>query len=148
MCIISIACFVTLNSVSSNILEDSVTATGLGIAFYYGLTGLACFWYYRRELAKSARNLVMIGLLPLLGALILFVLLGYDIYLSANPSNSSVGSAWLGVGPPVAIAGLSLLLGIVLMIAQRIFAPDPFFRWKRETADPAVLAAHQEAAHG
>ena len=109
MCVISIVCFVTLNSVSSSILEDSVTATGLGIAFYYGLTGLACFWYYRHELGKSRSNLVMIGLLPLTGALILFVLLGYDIYLSANPSNSSVGTAWFGVGPPVAIAGLSLL---------------------------------------
>ena len=40
MCAISIACFVTLNSVSSSILEDSVTATGLGIAFYYALTDL------------------------------------------------------------------------------------------------------------
>ncbi len=148
MCVISIVCFVTLNSVSSSILEDSVTATGLGIAFYYGLTGLACFWYYRHELRKSRNNLVMIGLLPLTGALILFVLLGYDIYLSANPSNSSVGTAWFGVGPPVAIAGLSLLVGIVLMIVQRIVAPDPFFRWKRETADPAVLLAHQESPNG
>ncbi len=108
---------------SSSILEDSVTATGLGIAFYYGLTGFACFWYYRRELRKSVHNLVMVGLLPLLGAVILFALLGYDIYLSANPDNSSVGTAWFGVGPPVAIAGLALLLGIVLMIVQRIVAP-------------------------
>ena len=144
MCVISIACFVTLNSVSSSILEDSVTATGLGIAFYYGLTGFACFWYFRRELRKSVHNLVMVGLLPLLGALVLSALLGYDIYLSANPDNSSVGTAWFGVGPPVAIAGLALVLGIVLMIAQRIVAPEPFFRWKRETADPAVLAAHRE----
>ena len=148
MCAISIACFVTLNSVSSSILEDSVTATGLGIAFYYALTGFACFWYFRRELRKSVRNLVMVGLLPLVGALVLSALLGYDIYLSANPDNSSVGKAWFGVGPPVAIAGLALLLGIVLMIVQRIVAPDPFFRWKRETADPAVLATHREGAHG
>ena len=62
MCVISIVCFVTLNSVSSNILEDSVTATGLGIAFYYGLTGLACTWYFRRELRKSTYNLIMVGL--------------------------------------------------------------------------------------
>ena len=72
MCVISIVCFVTLNSVSSSILEDSVTATGLGIAFYYGLTGVACFWYFRRELRKSLHNLVMVGLLPLVGGLILF----------------------------------------------------------------------------
>ena len=41
MAIASIACFLTLNSVSSNILADSVTATGLGIAFYYGQIGRA-----------------------------------------------------------------------------------------------------------
>ena len=139
MCAISIAVFVTLNSVSSNILEDSVTATGLGIAFYYSLTGFACFWYFRRELTKSMRNLVMVGLLPLLGAVVLAALLGYDVYLSAKPGNSSTGTAWLGVGPPVAMAGLALVLGIVLMVVQRLVAPDPFFRWKREVADPAVL---------
>ena len=33
MAAVSIACFVFLNSVSSNILGDSVTATGFGIAF-------------------------------------------------------------------------------------------------------------------
>ena len=147
MCVISIACFVTLNSVSGNILEDSVTATGLGIAFYYALTGLACVWYFRRELGKNLHNLIMVGLLPLAGAVILLVLLGYDIYESAQVANSSVGKAWFGVGPPVAIAGLALALGIVLMIVQRIVAPEPFFRWKREIADPTVLAAHREGTH-
>ena len=34
------------------------------IAFYYGLTGFACVIYYRRELFNSARNFVMIGVLP------------------------------------------------------------------------------------
>jgi amino acid transporter len=145
---ISIACFVTLNSVSSNILEDSVTATGIGIAFYYGLTGFACTWYYRKELGKSLHNLVFIGLGPLAGGLILWVLLGYDLYLSAQPANSSTGSAWLGVGPPVAMAGIALALGIVLMLIQRSVAPEPYFRWKTETADPAVLEAHSKGPHG
>ena len=148
MGVISIACFVTLNSVSSNILEDSVTATGLGIAFYYGLTGFACTWYYRKELGKSLYNLIYIGLGPLLGGLILWVLLGYDIYLAAQPGNSSTGSAWLGVGPPVAMAGIALVLGVVLMLVQRVVAPDPYFRWKTETADPAVLEAHAKGSHG
>jgi len=139
MGIVSIACFVTLNSVSTNILDDSVTATGFGIAFYYGLTGFACTWYFRRELGKSLRNLVYVGLLPLLGGLILFTLLGYDVYQQSDPSYSSVGHAWLGVGPPVAIGMLGLGLGIVLMIAQRIVSPDPFFRRRPERAEPGVL---------
>ena len=36
-----------------------VTAIGLYIAFYYGLTGFACAWYYRRTLRDSPRNLWM-----------------------------------------------------------------------------------------
>src|SRR4029077_4740201 len=106
MCVVSIACFVALNSLSSNILGDSVTATGFGIAFYYGLTGFACFWYFRRELTKSLRNLVCVGLLPLIGCLVLFTLLSYDIYQQTDPAFSNVGHAWLGVGPPVAIGGI------------------------------------------
>jgi amino acid transporter len=139
MCIVSIACFLTLNQLSSNILADSVTATGLGIAFYYGLTGFACFWYFRHELGKSLRNLVYVGLLPLAGGAILFAILGDSIYQNTNPANSAVGHAWLGVGPPLAIGIVGLAIGIVFMIAQRIFAPDPFFRWKRSTAQPGIL---------
>jgi amino acid transporter len=139
MAVVSIACFVFLNSVSSSILEDSVTATGFGIAFYYGMTGLACAWYFRRELTKSVRNFVYVGLLPLIGGLVLYGLLAYDIYQQTDPSFSSVGHAWLGVGPPVAIAMVALGLGVVLMFLQRIVAPDPFFRWKREVAPPGVL---------
>ena len=80
--------------------------------------------------------------------MILFTLLGYDIYLSANPSNSSTGTAWFGVGPPVAMAGIALVLGFGLMIVQRIVAREPYFRWKRETADPAVLEAYQAETRG
>jgi amino acid transporter len=145
MAVVSIACFVTLNSVSSNILSDSVTATGFGIAFYYGLTGFACFWYFRRELTKSLRNLVYVGVLPLIGGLVLFTLLGYDVYQQTDPSFSNVGHAWLGVGPPVAIGGIGLAVGIVLMLVQRLVAPDPFFRWKPETAEPGVLEAPMQA---
>jgi hypothetical protein len=116
-----------------------VTATGFGIAFYYGLTGFACFWYFRHELTKSVRTLLYVGILPLVGGLVLFTLLGYDVYQQTDPSFTNVGHAWLGVGPPVAIAGVALALGIVLMIVQRLVAPKPFFDWKRETAPAGVL---------
>jgi len=149
MCGVSIVVFVTLNTVSSNILADSVTATGFGIAFYYGLTGFACPWFFRHELFKSARNMFLVGLLPLLGGVILFGILGDSAYEAWNPANSSTGGTWLGVSPPLAMALLGLLIGIVILVAQRIVSPDPFFRWKTQVADPAVLAgANQEAAHG
>ncbi len=37
-----------LTLTSENILADSIAAVGLMIAFYYGLTGFACVWFYRR----------------------------------------------------------------------------------------------------
>ena len=58
---------------SGNVIADAVTAIGLYIAFYYGLTGFACAWYYRKTLTSSARNLWMQGILPVLGGLIMYV---------------------------------------------------------------------------
>jgi amino acid transporter len=148
MCGVSIAVFLVLNSISQNILFDSVTATGFGIAFYYGLTGLACTWYFRRELTKSVRNFVYVGLLPLVGGIMLLAILGDSFYEAWSPSNSNTGSSWLGLSPPVAMALLSLLIGVAVMIGQRIASPEPFFRWKTQVADPAVLQPAQEVAHG
>ena len=37
------------------------------------------------------------------------------------------------------MAIFGLVIGIVILIAQRIVSPEPFFRWKTEVADPAVL---------
>ncbi len=49
MGVISIALYVPLNYIAGgNPIADAVTAIGLYIAFYYGLTGFACVWYYRQ----------------------------------------------------------------------------------------------------
>jgi amino acid transporter len=59
--------YVMLAAVSKNVLADSASATGLLIAFYYGLTGFACVWFFRRNLFTSARTLLVKGILPLVG---------------------------------------------------------------------------------
>ena len=63
---ISIVIYVMFNYMSNGIgvIGDAVIAIGLYIAFYYGLTGFACAWYYRRNLTSSARNLLMQGIIP------------------------------------------------------------------------------------
>src|SRR5260370_21117662 len=83
MGVTSIVVYVGLNYSSNGIgvIGDGVIAIGLYIAFYYGLTGFACAWYYRKNLTSSARTLWMQGILPLTGALILYFLGGWSIWL-------------------------------------------------------------------
>jgi amino acid transporter len=70
--VLSCVWLVGLTVLSEDVLADSIVALGFGIAFYYGITGVACVIYYRRQLFRSVKNFVFMGLAPLLGALILF----------------------------------------------------------------------------
>src|SRR5271168_2022614 len=70
--LLSIAITVALLLLSASVLADSLTAIGFPICFYYGFTGVACAWYYRRDLTESARNFFLLGVGPVLGGLILF----------------------------------------------------------------------------
>ncbi len=64
MGIASIGFYVLFTLVSTNLLTALIGSVGLMIAFYYGLTGFACVWVYRRTLFSSVRNAVMRGLVP------------------------------------------------------------------------------------
>ena len=58
----SIVLYVIMNYISAGtVISDAVSALGVMIAFYYGLTGFSCAWYYRATLTESARNLWMRG---------------------------------------------------------------------------------------
>ena len=136
MGVVSIVWYVGLTIVSNNVLSDSISALGLMIAFYYGLTGLACVIYFRRELFKSVKNAIYIGLLPLLG----FLSLGYlfiksSIDLGRTNSGSTV---ILGTGGPLVIGLGGLLLGVVFMLLWNGKASE-FFKRKPEVADPRLL---------
>ena len=87
---ISIVLYVVMNYVSNgnSVIEDSVSALGVWIAFYYGLTGFSSFWYYRKTLRESARTLWMRGILPLLGGLILWFAMFWSFWYYWNPVNS------------------------------------------------------------
>jgi hypothetical protein len=130
-----------LTIVSEDILFDSIAALGLMIAFYYGLTGFACAIYYRRELTKSAKSFVFMGVLPVLGGIILTWALIKSVIDLSDPANSESGSSWFGLGPPLVIAIASAVLGIVLMFLQQATSPA-FFRRKPEVVDPEVAAGH------
>ena len=59
------------------------------IAFYYGLTGFACVWYYRSTLRESARNLWLRGILPLLGGLILWFAMVWSFWYNWTPRSTA-----------------------------------------------------------
>jgi amino acid transporter len=116
---IAIGWYVLINIISENALFDSLTALSLLIAFYYSLTGLACAVYYRKQLLRSASNLLLIGVGPVIGSILLIWLLIRSISDLNDPESSSSGVAWFGFGPPLVIGVGIFLFGIVFMIFWR-----------------------------
>jgi hypothetical protein len=108
------------------VLWDTITALGMMICFYYGITAFAAVWYFRTQLFASARNFFFMLLCPLVGGVILAVLFFTTIIDSMDPDYGS-GSNVGGVGL-VFILGMAVILsGIVIMIVQAIRRPA-FFR--------------------
>jgi amino acid transporter len=125
---------------SGNVLGDSITGLGFAICFYYGFTGIACLVYYRRELFKSARRALLVGLVPLLGGAGMFYIFGKS-YVTSSAAGYNYSAPLLGIQVPIVIGIGGLLLGLVFMIAQWIFMPE-FFKRRPQTADPRILEEH------
>jgi amino acid transporter len=145
MGIVSIAFYVLLTIISTNVLADSISAVGLLIAFYYGLTGFACVWYYRRHL--QGRNLWTKGVLPGLGGVLL---LGAFIEASITYASPDAGATTVfGIGGVFVIGIGSLVLGALLMYAYSRVAPA-FFRGETLTkgSHDLVLAPAHPATLG
>ena len=137
MGLISIAITVPLLLVSESVLSDSITALGFPVCFYYGFTGIACAWYYRRELFKSARNFFLVGLAPLAGGVMLFgVLIKAAIYYGHRANVASAPLAgitlplWFGIG--------GMIVGAILMFVSRPYFKE-FFARGTEAAPVGML---------
>jgi amino acid transporter len=134
---LSIAITIVLLLLSSSVLEDSLTAIGFPICFYYGFTGIACAWYYRRDLGESVRNFLLLGLGPVIGGLILFGVgikavfyYGHAENVSSKPILGITLPLWMGIG--------GMILGAVIMVISRPYFKQ-FFSRKTETAPPGLL---------
>ncbi len=135
---LSILWYVGLTIVSEDILFDSIAALGLMIAFYYGITGFACAFYFRRELGRSAKNLLFAGVLPFAGGAMLTAIFVKSCVDLADPENSTAGDSWIGLGPPLVIGIGFLLLGVVLMAVWYAAGHREFFRRRPEVAQSGI----------
>jgi amino acid transporter len=138
MGIASIVWYVGLTIYSEDILFDSLSALGLMISFYIGITGFACAIFYRRELTNSVKNFFFIGVGPTVGGVILIYLLVKNAITLSDPAESYSDPVF-GLGLPLIIGIVSLILGVVLMLWQWAVSPE-FFRRRPETVSPEVLA--------
>jgi hypothetical protein len=132
---VSIALYVAMNYLSSgsSVIGDSVTALGVMIAFYYGLTGFACVWYYRKSLTESTRSIWLRGVLPLLGGIILWFAMFWSLWHDwVDPTDTSYTS-WKFPGTDRVIGGVftldvaAIVLGVVLLLVMWAVRPA-FFR--------------------
>ncbi|HEY7454513.1 MAG TPA: APC family permease [Thermoleophilaceae bacterium] len=141
--VLSAVWYGVLNTVSQNFLFDSLTALSLMIAFYYALTGFACAIYYRRELTKSVKNFLFIGVGPVIGGAILAFLFYKAVVEYAKVDDSYSGSSLFGIGIPVVLGVGLLLIGLVLMFVWRFTGHEEFFRRRREVVDPEIAAGRR-----
>jgi amino acid transporter len=144
---ISILLYIPFNYLAGgNLIADAVTAIGLYIAFYYGLTAFACVWYYRKTLTSSARNLWMQGILPLLGGLIMYFIGGWSLWADWDYAANNSFTSWLMpfwphwyIGGVFIIAFVAALVGLAAGIWMR-FASPAFFRKQTLTrATPTLV---------
>ena len=113
-----------INSTFANMISD----IGILVAIYYGATGIACAWAFRRVLLKSVLNLILIGILPLIGGVFL-LWIGYQVIVQ-------------GVGAAIPVL-ITLGLGIPLTVVAALVNRNGFFTQKTVAYDQ--IGAAEEA---
>ena len=146
MGVVSIALYIPMNYISGgSVIADAVTAIGFYIAFYYGLTGFSCVWYYRKSLTKNMRDLWMRGIIPLLGGLIMYAAGAYSLWEDWDVGTGNSYTSFKlpfypnwHVGGTFMIIFLSALAGLLACTYMRLTAPA-YFRKETLTRATATL---------
>jgi amino acid transporter len=146
---VSIVFYVVANYLShGQVINDSVTACGMLIGLYYGLTGVACFWFFRRTLLESPRALFVRGIMPLVGGLMLLFAMVWSIWHDWNFDNTTAASytSWhLPFSPHSQVGGVFILgigtmvLGILWMLYLKYVSRSPFFRGETLSRETETL---------
>lgn len=141
--IISSVFYAIMRVVSEDVLWDTITALGMMVCFYYGITALACVWYFRKEAFTNARTFLGKFLAPLVGGVLLLTFFVTTSVDSMSPDYGS-GSNIAGVGL-VFILGVGILaLGLVAMVWRYLRQPG-FFRGETiPRGDSLSTPVHEE----
>lgn len=123
-----------LVTVSANFLGDAILSVGLLIAFYYGVTGLACAWYFRSRLTASVRDLFLRGILPAVGGLIMLAAFGRSAHDMLAPTYGA--TSFHGLGGVFLLGVGAIGVGVAAMLVVRTRFPGFFHRGREAVTIP------------
>ena len=106
-----------------NAFNDVIAVTGQLFAIFYIMTALAMIVYYRRRVFGSARDALILGVLPLGAA----GFLGWILVRTLQNSPSVQRWSLIGI----------IALGLVMLLIARFVLRSPFFSIRRESDTPA-----------
>jgi len=119
--------YAVMRFLSEDVLWDTITALGMMVCFYYGITALSSTWYFRKTALKDGASAFIVKfLLPGIGGVFLLVTFVQTTVDSFDPAFGS-GSNIAGLGLVGVLGVVVLLIGIVLMILWARRSPR-FFR--------------------
>ncbi len=106
----------SINATINNLTLD----IGVLVGFYYGITGIACAWYFRKVLTRNIKTLFFAGIFPFVSGIFLFWV-GYQVVLQGEQS-----SGWGSVLPVIVafVAGIPLAV-IAWLVNKQYFSYRP-----------------------
>jgi amino acid transporter len=91
----------TSESIGS-VMQSLISSIGVMVSFYYGMSGLACAYYYRKVLRRNVRIFLMRGLWPASSAIFLLILAAMQLpTLGWSVSLFTIGAIAIGCLPMV-----------------------------------------------
>ena len=139
LAVVVIILTVTLSTtVVGGIFSSLILDIGVLVALYYGITGIACTWAFRKVLLTSVTRFVFAGVLPFLGGLFLL----FIAYVVIAPTSLPYGNSpdWATSLPIIVTAGL----GVPLLLLATATSRSTFFREKTVSyvlRDGALMAS-------
>jgi amino acid transporter len=124
--VVASAFYALMRVLSEDVLWDTISALGMMVCFYYGVTALACVWYFRGSWGGNVKAFLSRCLAPLVGGVLLLVFFVQTAVDSMDPEYGS-GSQLFGVGLVFLLGVGVLALGVVVMFFQYRARPG-FFR--------------------